>query len=113
MEYPPCRKLIDSSAPVAIATDFNPNAFCCSLPFVMNLAAVQMKMTLNEALVAATLNAAAALDKADKFGSIEIGKSGDFVVVDAPKWEHLIYELGGNTDTISSVIKRGKVVMQL
>lgn len=71
-----------------------------------------MRMTLNEALVASTLNAAAALDKADKFGSIEKGKMADFVVIDAPVWEHLIYELGGNTETIHAVIKRGKVVVK-
>lgn len=95
--------------PVALSTDFNPNAFCMSLPFVMNLSCVQMKMTLNEALVATTLNAATALDKGDKYGSIEVGKFGDFVVINNPKWEHIIYELGGGTEIIDIVIKKGKI----
>lgn len=59
--HAPARKLIDNNVPVALATDFNPNAHCMSMPFVMNLACVQLKMTMNEALVASTINAAGIL----------------------------------------------------
>jgi imidazolonepropionase len=55
---PPARRLIDSQVPVALGTDFNPNAHCVSMPQAMNLACVLMKMTVAEALVAATINSA-------------------------------------------------------
>ena len=47
-----------TGVPVALGSDFNPNAHCLTMPFVMNLACVTMRMTMNEALVAATINAA-------------------------------------------------------
>ena len=52
---------------------------------VMNLACVNLRMTMSEALIAATLNAAAALGKSDQFGSIEKGKMADFIIINAPK----------------------------
>lgn len=58
LEPPPARKLIEGNVPVALGSDYNPNAHCMSMPNVMNLACVLMKMTMNEALVAATLNSA-------------------------------------------------------
>lgn len=105
---PPARKLIDAGVPVALGSDFNTNAHCMSMPFVMNLACVTMRMTVNEALVAATLNAAAALGKSLSHGSIEAGKQADFVVIDAPLWEHVVYELCD--PPIGMVIKGGRVV---
>eukprot|EP01100_Stratorugosa_tubuloviscum_P010836 TRINITY_DN4724_c0_g1_i2.p1 TRINITY_DN4724_c0_g1~~TRINITY_DN4724_c0_g1_i2.p1 ORF type:complete len:328 (+),score=148.28 TRINITY_DN4724_c0_g1_i2:367-1350(+) len=90
---PPARKMIEAGVPVVIATDYNPNAHCLSMPFVMNLACVLMRMSLNEALVASTLNAAGSLKKSDKYGSLSKSKFGDFVVIAAPKWEHIVYQL--------------------
>jgi imidazolonepropionase len=58
LEPPPARKLIENQVPVALGSDFNPNAHCLSMPHVMNLACVLMRMTMNEALAAATINAA-------------------------------------------------------
>jgi imidazolonepropionase len=55
---PPARQLIDSGVAVALGSDFNPNAHCLSMPYVMNLACILMHMTLQEALVASTINAA-------------------------------------------------------
>lgn len=55
---PPARRLIEQGVPVALGTDFNPNAHCMSMPFVMNLACILMHLNMNEALVAATLNSA-------------------------------------------------------
>ena len=52
---------------------------------VMNLACVNLRLTMPEALIAATLNAAAALGKSDKFGSIEEGKVADLIIINAPK----------------------------
>eukprot|EP01104_Vermistella_antarctica_P018698 TRINITY_DN7023_c0_g1_i1.p1 TRINITY_DN7023_c0_g1~~TRINITY_DN7023_c0_g1_i1.p1 ORF type:complete len:431 (+),score=113.28 TRINITY_DN7023_c0_g1_i1:177-1469(+) len=105
---PPARRMIEGGVPVALGSDFNPNAHCVSMPFVMNLACVTMKMTMNEALVAATLNAAGSMGASHSHGSIEVGKVGDFVVVAADKWEHLIYELVD--PPIQCVVKRGEVV---
>lgn len=106
--YPPARKLISSNVPVAIASDFNPNAHCLSMPFVMNLSCVNMKMTMNEALVAATLNAAASLNRSSMYGSLEVGKMGDCVIIDAPIWEHLVYEIVD--PPISHVVHHGRIV---
>ncbi|XP_068234016.1 probable imidazolonepropionase [Palaemon carinicauda] len=106
---PPARAMIDAGVPVALGTDFNPNAFCLSMPLVMHLACVTMKMSLAEALTASTLHAAHSLRKAHLHGSIEPGKVADLVVVDAPRWEHLVYQFGGADHVISHVIKNGKV----
>jgi imidazolonepropionase len=112
IEYPPARKLIESGVPVVLASDFNPNAHCMSLPFVMNLACVNMRMTMPEALVACTLNAAAALDCTSTHGSLCEGKYGDCVIVNSSNWEHLIYEIGNSSDSvINKVIKQGKIVV--
>ncbi len=65
-------------------------------------------MTLNEALVASTINAAASLGIAATHGSIEVGKVADFVIISNPKWEHLIYEM--IDPPIERVVKRGTTV---
>jgi imidazolonepropionase len=81
--YAPARLLIACGVPVALATDVNPGGgFSPSMPFVITLACFAMNLTLEEALVGATLNAAAALDLADRVGSLEPGKRMDAVIVD-------------------------------
>lgn len=80
------------------------------MPFVMNLACVTMKMNLNESLVAATLNSAYALGKSDFIGSLEVGKLADMVLIDAPKWQHLIYQMAD--PPIEMVIKKGRIVWE-
>jgi len=105
---PPARKLIDTGVPVALGSDFNPNAHCMSMPHVMNLACVTMKMTVEEALVASTLNAAYSMGMQETHGSLEIGKHGDIVIVDVPRWEHVIYQFGG-LPPLFAVIKDGVV----
>ncbi|XP_071784281.1 probable imidazolonepropionase [Asterias amurensis] len=110
LKPPPVRKMIESGVPVALGSDFNPNAFCLSMPLVMHLACVNLRMTMDEALVAATINAAASLGKSMTHGSLEVGKVGDMIIIDAPRWEHLIYQLGNHANLIKHVIKRGDVV---
>ncbi|KAB7497655.1 putative imidazolonepropionase, partial [Armadillidium nasatum] len=112
LPQPPARRLIEAGVPVALGTDFNPNAHCLSMPIVMFLACVQMRMSLNEALVASTLNAAHSLRRANQVGSIEIGKWANIVIIDAYRWEHLVYQLGSHNDIITHVIYRGKIVTQ-
>ncbi|KAK7079957.1 putative imidazolonepropionase [Halocaridina rubra] len=85
LKPPPARAMIESGVPVALGTDFNPNAFCLSMPLVMHLACVLLKMSLNEALTAATLHSAHSLRKATTHGSIEPGKFADMVVLDSPR----------------------------
>ena len=108
LKAPPARKMIDAGVAIALGTDFNPNAHCLSLPFVMNLACIQLRMTMEEALVAATINSAAALGKAHLYGSIEKGKVGSLVIVDAPRWEHLAYQMVD--PPLEMVIVKGQVV---
>ncbi|XP_059165218.1 probable imidazolonepropionase [Physella acuta] len=107
---PPVRAMIDAGVIVALGTDFNPNAYCLDMPLVMNLACVTMKMSMPEALAAATLNSAHALGRSTSHGSIEVGKWGNLILLDTPSWEHLIYQMGNSRNVISSVIWHGEVV---
>lgn len=109
LEHPPARKLIEGGVPVALGSDFNPNAHCMSMPLVMHMACVNMRLTMPEALIAATLNSAASMGKSKDYGSIDVGKFGDFVIVKSNAWEHLIYEMVD--PPIKAVIKKGKVVV--
>ncbi|RWS28587.1 putative imidazolonepropionase-like isoform X1 [Leptotrombidium deliense] len=109
LKNPPVRQMITSGVPVAVATDFNPNAYCYSLPMAMNLAVVNFGMTLNEALVATTINAAFALNKSNSFGSLEKGKVGDMILLNTNHWKHIIYEFGDIRKLIKCVIKRGSI----
>ena len=96
-EYAPARALIEAGVPVGLATDCNPGT-CPSenLALMVSLACSQMKMTPAEALVAATVNSAHALDRGDRLGSLEPGKLADVVVWDAPNHRHLAYHFGVN-----------------
>ena len=105
--YAPARALIDGGVPVALATDTNPGGgFSPSMPFVMALACFAMDMTLEEALIGATLNAAWSLDRADIVGSLEPGKLMDAVIVRRNLGELL--RVGA--PAITMVIKGGRVV---
>lgn len=105
--FAPARMLIERRVAVALATDLNPGGgFTSSMPFVMALACFGMNMTLEEALVAATVNAAAALDRQATAGSLEVGKPLDAVVVNGPLSE--LVRIGA--PVIGAVIKRGHIV---
>ncbi len=104
--FAPARMLIEQGTAVALATDLNPGGgFTTSMPFVMSLACFGMNMTLEEALIGATINAAASIDRQDCIGSLEVGKQLDAVVV-AGMLTDLI-RVGG--PVIKHVIKRGRV----
>jgi len=108
--FAPARMLIDQQVPVALATDINPGGgFTTSMPFVMALACFGMNMTLEEALVGATLNAAASIDRADAIGSLEVGKQLDAVVVGGTLSD--LIRVGG--PVISHVVKHGRVEFTL
>ncbi|MFD6438753.1 imidazolonepropionase [Peribacillus sp. NPDC060186] len=112
MEKPAdARKMIEAGVPVALSTDRNPGSSPTeSLPFVMNLACLTMKMTPAEVLTACTINAAHAIGRADQIGSIEVGKKADLVLFDAPNYQTLQYNYAVNL--VDTVLKSGKVIVE-
>jgi imidazolonepropionase len=107
--YAPARRLIDEGAPVALASDLNPgSSMVYGLPLVMTLAVLKMRMTLEECIVASTINAAYSLGRAARKGSIEPGKDADIVIIDAPHPIELPYRMGA--DLVRDVIVRGRIV---
>jgi imidazolonepropionase len=106
--FAPARMLIGSGVAVALATDVNPGAgYSPSMPFAMTLACFGMHLTFEEALVAATINAACSLGRQDRIGSLEPGKQMDAVIVDGPA----INLIRVGVETIRAVIKQGRVVV--
>ena len=104
--FAPARALIASGVPVALATDLNPGGgYSPSMPFAMALACFGMSMTFEEALVASTINAAYAIDRHDRVGSLEVGKQLDAVIIDGEGVDLL--KVG--VPAIRAVIKRGEV----
>ena len=105
--FAPARDLIAGGVPVALATDVNPGGgFSPSMPFAMTLACFGMGLTFEEALVAATINGAASLDRQDRIGSLEPGKQFDAVLVDGPATNLLRV----NAAPIRAVFKKGREV---
>jgi imidazolonepropionase len=105
----PARRLLDADLPIAVATDYNPGSSMMeSLPQVMTIACTQLRMTPAEALVAATANAAAAIDRHDRLGAIKVGMQADLAVLDVPNHARWLYEPGRNC--VRAVVKKGKVV---
>ena len=107
--WAPARRLIEAGIPVALATDCNPGSSNTeSLPNVIQLAVFELGLTVEEALTAVTLNAAASLALGDELGSLEPGKRADVVVLDEPNLFHLAYHFGVNP--VRSVVKGGHEV---
>ena len=109
-KLPPIEALRKHQVPIAIATDSNPGSSpCLSLLLMMNMATTFFKLTPQEALRGVTINAARALNRADRVGSIETGKQADLVLWDIEAPAELSYRIAGNP--CHSVIKKGKVVL--
>ncbi|MFA4924080.1 MAG: imidazolonepropionase [Ignavibacteriaceae bacterium] len=110
-EYAPARKLIDADSIVALSTDYNPGSSnIAQLNFIMSLAAIKMKMTIEETISAVTINAAKALNISDEVGSIEIGKKADFAVFNTNDYADIVYNVGQNLNEMT--IKNGEVIFQ-
>lgn len=108
-EYAPARKFIDAGCFVALATDLNPGScFSGSIPLTIALACIYMKMSVEETLTALTLNGAAAIDRADRIGSIECGKQGDMVILHFDTLDALPYYVGMNC--VDVTIKNGIIL---
>ena len=108
--FAPARGLIDAGVAVALATDVNPGGgFSPSMPFAMTLACFAMGLTFEEALTAATINAAWSLDRAHEVGSLEPGKLADAVLVRGDATD-LLHVTTAGTSAIAGVLKRGTFV---
>lgn len=104
-EYPDARRLWDKGVTVAIATDCNPgSSYTTSMPFCIALAVRDMHFTPEQALWSATIGGAKALQRED-VGMIAVGKSADFVILDAPSFRHLAYRPG--VDLIQETVISG------
>lgn len=105
------REMIDAGCMVALATDLNPgSSFSASVPLLFALACIYMKLSPEEAVTALTINSAAAIDRADRIGSIDVGKQGDLVLLQFPSYKFLPYHVGMNI--VDTVIKQGEVVVK-
>lgn len=107
-EYARGREMIDNNCIVAMATDINPgSSFTSSVPLLFALACIQMRLSPEEAVTAFTINSAAAIGRADKIGSIDVGKQADMVLLQFPSYKFLPYHVGMNI--VDTVIKKGIV----
>ena len=110
-EYTPADDLLKAGGLLAIATDLNPGtAWCENMQFAIALACRYMKLTPAQAIAAATINAAAAIDQADRVGSLEVGKQGDVLILAVEDYRHLGYRFGSNL--AAAVFKKGRLGWQ-
>jgi imidazolonepropionase len=108
--FPPARKLIDAGVAVALASDYNPGSSPTpSMPFVLSLACTHMRMSPAEAIAAATLNGAWALQLQDRKGSIEPGKDADLAIFEAVDYREIPYWFGSNR--CCCTVLNGKVLV--
>jgi imidazolonepropionase len=107
--YAGARSMIDQNCAVALATDLNPGScFSESIPLLFALATLYMGLSVEEAVTALTINGAAAIDRADTVGSLDVGKKGDMVILEFPSYRFIPYHIGVNT--VEKVIKNGLLV---
>ncbi len=108
-EYAPARRMVDHGLPLAIATDCNPGtSYTESIPFVFGLSVLNMRLSVYEALVASTLNAAYAVHMAEHVGSLDVGKNADFVLLDGDGPVILAYHAG--VSPVLQVYKRAEAI---
>ena len=106
--YPAAREMIDAGLAVVLATDFNPGSSPTpSIPMVLSLASTHMKMTPAEGICAVTINAAYSLNRGAQLGSLDPGKSADFVIHDCSDYREIAYFFG--IEHARQVYVRGKL----
>lgn len=110
MNYQPARQMLEANLPVAIATDFNPGSSPSgNMPFLVSLSCIQMRMTPQEAINAATLNGAYAMEIAHDLGSITVGKKANLIITKAvPSLAYLPYSFGENW--VDKVMIEGEMI---
>lgn len=107
----PARRILDAGGIVALGSDFNPgSSMVSSQLFVMQLGVFLLGLTLEQALNAVTINAAYAIGRQDRVGSLAVGKELDLLLLDVPDFPYLAYHLG--IDPLRAVIKSGRVVVR-
>lgn len=103
------RYMIDNNCAVALATDLNPGScFSNSIPLLIAVSAIQMKLSIEEIITALTINAACAVNRQDSIGSIEKGKKADIIILEYPSINFLPYHVGVNI--VETVIKDGNIL---
>ncbi|MGE0772538.1 MAG: imidazolonepropionase [Cyclobacteriaceae bacterium] len=109
MPFPPARKLIEAGLPLAIASDYNPGSSPSgNMSFMMSLACIKMKMTPAEAVNAATMNTAGALEILDDHGSITVGKLANIIITKPmPSLAFLPYSYG--SQLVDQVVVKGRI----
>jgi len=107
-EYADPEPFLEAGAPVALATDFNPNCYSQSMPFTVALGCVGMELTPAQSLLGATKHGAAALDRTDGTGTLAAGTAPDLAILDASSYVHVPYNVGVNP--IETVLKDGEIV---
>ena len=106
-EYTPAKQILAAGGLLSLASDLNPGTtWCENLQMTLAIACRYMKLTPAQAIAAATINAAAAVNRAGLVGSIEVGKQADLLVLDVPDYRQLGYRYGSNL--VHTVIKRGQ-----
>jgi len=109
-EYTPARKILATNGYLAIASDLNPGtAWCENMQFVIALSCRYLKITVAQAIAAATINAAAAVGRAGQIGSLEPGKQADLLILKTDDYRNLGYQFGSNL--VRRVMKRGQWVV--
>ena len=107
-EYTPAGQILAADGLLALATDANPGtSWCESMQFILALACRKLGLTPAQAIAAATINAAAAIQREDQVGSLEPGKQADLLVLNVSDYRHLGYRFG--TNLVAYIIKRGRV----
>jgi imidazolonepropionase len=107
-DYADPEPFLEAGAPVALASDFNPNCYSQSMPFTVALGCVGMGLTPAQSLLGATRHGAAALDRTDGDGTLAEGTAADLAILDAPSYVHVPYNVGVNP--IETVLKAGEIV---
>lgn len=110
-QYAPIREVIKQNGIVTLGSDFNPgSSMVSSQMFIFHLGIFKMGLTVEEAINTVTINAAYAVDRQDRVGSVAVGKKMDLLLMDIPDYSYLAYHLGINP--IHTVIKSGEVVIK-
>ena len=107
-EYTPATDILQAGGLLALASDLNPGtAWCGDMQFTLALACRYLRLTPAQAIAAATINAAAAIGRANRIGSLETGKQADILILSVPDYRHLGYRFGQNL--VQTVIQRGVI----
>ncbi|MEN6373131.1 MAG: imidazolonepropionase [Armatimonadota bacterium] len=110
-DFAPARAMIERGLPVALGTDLNPGTCTIeSMPIIIGLACLKLKLTPEEAIIASTLNAAKAIRRDSIIGSLEVGKQADMLIMKISDYREIPYRFGVNP--VDMVIKKGKLVRQ-